>query len=59
MTLDKKGKPTAAAPAKGAGEPVPLTDRELVKKLDSAPAESEFAAPFEIILPLSREVQIK
>jgi len=38
---------------------VPLADEQIVKQLESAPAESDFAAPFELIIPLSREVPIK
>jgi type IV pilus assembly protein PilM len=40
-------------------ETVELEDAQLVKQLQSDPAESDFAAPFEIIIPLSREVPIK
>jgi hypothetical protein len=40
-------------------ETVELEDSKLVKQLQSDPAESDFAAPFEIIIPLSREVPIK
>jgi hypothetical protein len=40
-------------------ESVELEDAQLVKQLQSDPAESDFAAPFEIVIPLSREVPIK
>ncbi len=46
-------------PAKGNPTEVELKDDQLVKQLESAPAESDFAAPFEVIIPLSREVPIK
>ncbi|RYD43405.1 MAG: hypothetical protein EOP83_31845, partial [Verrucomicrobiaceae bacterium] len=38
---------------------VELKDDQIVKQLESAPAASDFAAPFEIVIPLSREVPIK
>ncbi len=53
----------APAPAKGArpaaGATVELQDEQIVKKLDAAPAEADFAAPFELVLPLSREVLVR
>lgn len=39
--------------------PVELEDSQVVKQLESAPAAEDFAAPFELIIPLSREVPIK
>lgn len=51
--------PVSPKPKPGAPTTVELRDQDLVKKLDAAPAEADFAAPFEIILPLSREVPIK
>jgi hypothetical protein len=39
--------------------PVALEDSQVVKQLDTAPAEEDFAAPFELIIPLSREIPIK
>ena len=50
---DAKGKP------KGKPELVELKDEQIVKQLESAPAAEDFAAPFELIIPLSREVPIK
>lgn len=44
---------------KKAKDPVELEDRQIVKKLETAPAEEDFAAPFELVIPLSREVPIK
>ncbi|MGB6222561.1 Amuc_1101 family PilM-like pilus complex protein [Haloferula sp.] len=38
------------------GKQVPLEDKQLVPRLDAAPEEGQFAASFEIILPLSTEV---
>jgi hypothetical protein len=38
---------------------VPLDDKQLVPQLDAAPQPEQFAAPFEIILPLSSEVPFK
>ena len=46
-------------PAKGKPVTVELKDEQLVKQLESAPADEDFAAPFELIIPLSREVLIK
>ncbi len=40
-------------------ETVELKDEQIVKQLESAPAPEEFAAPFELVIPLSREVPIK
>lgn len=40
-------------------ETVTLKDEQIVKQLESAPAAEEFAAPFELVIPLSREVPIK
>ncbi|MEK7954274.1 Amuc_1101 family PilM-like pilus complex protein [Luteolibacter soli] len=45
--------------AKGKKTEEPLKDDQIVKQLESAPAESDFAAPFEVVIPLSREVPIK
>ncbi len=42
-----------------AGATVELQDEQIVKKLDAAPAEADFAAPFELVLPLSREVPVR
>ena len=50
---DAKGNP------KGKAELVTLKDEDIVLDLQTAPAESDFAAPFELIIPLSREVPIK
>lgn len=44
---------------KGKAELVELKDEQIVKQLESAPVASDFAAPFELIIPLSREVPIK
>lgn len=44
---------------KKAKEPVELQEKELVKELQADPAEEDFAAPFELVIPLSREVPIK
>jgi len=41
------------------GQEVTLEDSQVVKAIESAPAPEEFAAPFTIILPLSREVPIR
>ncbi|MEP4078506.1 Amuc_1101 family PilM-like pilus complex protein [Haloferula sp.] len=38
------------------GKMIPLEDKQLVPNLDAAPEEDQFAASFEIILPLSTEV---
>jgi type IV pilus assembly protein PilM len=46
-------------PAKFGTEPVALADQDIVKQLDTAPAAEEFAAPFVIVIPLSREVPIR
>jgi type IV pilus assembly protein PilM len=48
-----------AKDAKGKESTVELEDSQLVKQNASDPAESDFAAPFELIIPLSREVPIK
>lgn len=52
---------TATAPAGqgGRAEEKTLEDSQLVKQVESAPAEEDFAAPFEVIIPLAREVPIK
>ncbi len=50
---DKRGNPV------GKSEVVPLKDEQIVKQLESAPAAEEFAAPFELVIPLTREVPIK
>lgn len=50
---DAKGNP------RGKSELVELKDEQIVKQLESAPAAEDFAAPFELIIPLSREVPIK
>lgn len=47
------------AKGKKAAKPSPLEDSQIVKKLESAPAAEDFAAPFELVIPLSREVPIK
>lgn len=44
---------------KKAKEPVELQEKEIVKSLQADPAEEDFAAPFELVIPLSREVPIK
>ncbi len=44
---------------KKAKEPVELQEKEIVKALQADPAEEDFAAPFELVIPLSREVPIK
>jgi hypothetical protein len=44
---------------KKAKEPVELQEKEIVKELQADPAEEDFAAPFELVIPLSREVPIK
>jgi hypothetical protein len=41
------------------GKEVNLTDEQIIKKLTVAPEGGEFALPFELVLPLSREVTIK
>ncbi|MEM9238314.1 MAG: hypothetical protein AAGB14_16200, partial [Verrucomicrobiota bacterium] len=41
------------------GKMVPLDDKQLVPRLDTAPAPEQFAAQFEIILPLKKEVSFK
>lgn len=46
-------------PPKGKPMTVDLKDEQIVKKLESAPAEEDFAAPFELVIPLSREVPVK
>lgn len=46
-------------PPKGKPVTVDLKDEQIVKKLESAPAEEDFAAPFELVIPLSREVPVK
>lgn len=46
-------------PPKGKPVSVELKDEQLVKQLESAPADEDFAAPFELVIPLSREVPIK
>jgi type IV pilus assembly protein PilM len=46
-------------PAKFGTEPVPLEDQHIVKQLESAPAAEEFAAPFVVVIPLSREVPVR
>lgn len=51
IPLDEKTKKPLA--------PVSLEDSQIVKQLDSAPAAEDFAAPFELVIPLSREVPIK
>jgi hypothetical protein len=48
-----------ATPEKGKPAEVELTVEQLVKQLDSAPAAEDFAASFELVIPLSREVPIK
>ena len=48
-----------STPEKGKPEMVTLKDEQIVKQLESAPAEESFASPFELILPLSREVSTK
>jgi type IV pilus assembly protein PilM len=48
-----------STPEKGKPVPVELTVEQLVKQLDSAPAAEDFAASFELVIPLSREVPIK
>ncbi len=50
IPVDDKGRPLP---------PVALEDSQVVKQLESAPAEEDFAAPFELVIPLSREVPIK
>jgi len=40
------------------GEMVPLEEKQLAPMVEAAPAEEEFAAPFTLLLPLSREVPI-
>lgn len=44
---------------KKAKDPVELQDSQIVKELQADPAEEDFAAPFELVIPLSREVPIK
>jgi hypothetical protein len=51
--------PTGARPPANANTPTEVPDEQLVQKLDSAPAESDFAGSFELIIPLSREVNIR
>lgn len=46
-------------PPKGKPVTVELKDEQIVKQLESAPAEEDFAAPFELVIPLSREVPVK
>jgi type IV pilus assembly protein PilM len=46
-------------PPKGKPVTVDLKDEQIVKQLESAPAEEDFAAPFELVIPLSREVPVK
>lgn len=46
-------------PPKGKPMTVDLKDEQIVKKLESAPAEEDFAAAFELVIPLSREVPVK
>jgi hypothetical protein len=48
-----------STPEKGKPEEVALTVDQIVKQLDSAPAEEDFAASFELVIPLSRAVAIK
>ncbi|WP_193210455.1 Amuc_1101 family PilM-like pilus complex protein [Luteolibacter marinus] len=48
-----------ATTEKGKKEEVTLKDQDIVKQLESAPAEESFASPFELVLPLSREVPVK
>lgn len=50
IPLDEKKRPLP---------PVALEASQIVKQLESAPAEEDFAAPFELIIPLSREIPIK
>jgi type IV pilus assembly protein PilM len=49
--IDDKGKKAA--------KPVELEDSQIVKELQADPAEEDFAASFELVIPLSREVPIK
>ena len=56
MTVPQKD---AKGNVKGKPELVELKDEQIVKQLESAPAAEDFAAPFELIIPLSREVPIK
>jgi len=56
MTVPAKD---AKGVVKGKSELVSLKDEQIVKQLESAPAAEDFAAPFELIIPLSREVPIK
>lgn len=56
MTVPQKD---AKGNVKGKAELVELKDEQIVKQLESAPAAEDFAAPFELIIPLSREVPIK
>lgn len=46
-------------PAKGKPEMTTLKDEEIVKKIESAPADETFASPFELVIPLSREIPVK
>ena len=46
-------------PAKFGTEPVEVPDQNIVKQLESAPAAEEFAAPFVVVIPLSREVPVR
>ncbi|HEY8992202.1 MAG TPA: type IV pilus assembly protein PilM [Luteolibacter sp.] len=41
------------------GKEVNLSDEQIIKKLTVVPEGGEFALPFELVLPLSREVTIK
>ena len=41
------------------GKMVPLEDKQLVPRIDAAPEPEQFAASFEIVLPLSTEVPFK
>ncbi|QJE97146.1 Amuc_1101 family PilM-like pilus complex protein [Luteolibacter luteus] len=56
MTVPQKD---AKGKVQGKAELVELKDEQIVKQLESAPAAEDFAAPFELIIPLSREVPIK
>jgi type IV pilus assembly protein PilM len=48
-----------STPEKGKPVEVELTVDQIVKQLDSAPAEEDFAASFELVIPLSRAVAIQ
>ena len=53
-----KGKKSKSK-SKSKGAPTPLTDAQIVKTIESAPESGNYAAPFELIIPLKKPISLK